>query len=117
MVCNYFSRKSGKEYFRSKGCLNFRNLLSAIYRFLKLCLSQTISKSPLGTSIVVFLKNFKVSTFKWRKWFLKAGFDRALVELEISPNVPYPLTQNLGSDFVPYPNFSKRGQNVFLWFL
>src|SRR2546425_10605408 len=43
-ICNYFSRKSGKEYFRSKGCLNFRNLLSAIYRFLNcVCRKQFLN--------------------------------------------------------------------------
>ena len=51
------------------------------------------------------------------KTFLEAGLNRALVEIVISANVPYPLTQNLGSDFVPYPNFSKQSQNEFLWFL
>src|SRR3989442_807221 len=50
------------------------------------------------------------------KTSLEAGFDRALVELEISTNVPYPLTQNLGSDFVSYPNFQKRSQKNFYGF-
>src|SRR4051794_25088429 len=50
------------------------------------------------------------------KTFLEAGFDRALVKLEISTNVPYPLTQNLDSDFVPYPNLLKTESKEFLWF-
>src|SRR2546423_14267340 len=50
--------------------------------------------------------------------FLEAGFDRALVELEISTNVPYPLTQNLGSDFVLYPKWFKNGVNcIFVVFV
>ena len=37
-------------------------------------------------------------------WFLEAGLNRASVEIVISANVPYLLTQNLlVRIFVPYP--------------
>ena len=48
------------------------------------------------------------------KTFLEAGLNRALVEIVISANVPYPLTQIFGSDFVPYPQILKRSQSF--WF-
>src|SRR2546425_10603746 len=51
------------------------------------------------------------------KTFLEAGFDRALVELEISANVPYPLTQSLRFGLLCLIQiFQKRSQMNFYGF-
>src|SRR2546423_3809530 len=48
--------------------------------------------------------------------FLEAGLNRALVEIVISANVPYLLTQNLRFGFLCLIQFSKRSQLNFCGF-
>src|SRR3989442_8884267 len=51
------------------------------------------------------------------KTFLEADFNRALVEIVISANVPYPLTQNLRFGFLCLIQiFQKRSQTNFYGF-
>src|SRR3989442_3443428 len=51
------------------------------------------------------------------KAFLEAGLNQALVEIVISANVPYPLTQNLRFGFLCLiQNLSKRSQKNFYGF-
>src|SRR2546425_9788935 len=99
MVCNYFSRKPGKEYFRFKGCLNSAIYFPQFIAFNK-CVCRKRFLSPFRNIGSGFSKIKSSLNFLVEKTFLEAGLNRALVEIVISANVPYPLTQNLWFGFL-----------------
>src|SRR3989440_10783376 len=78
---------------------------------------RTTLITELGKSLAVFLNNSLNFNFGKSSLVLEAGLNRALVEIVISANVPYPLTQNLWFGFLCLIQNFKTESIFFFGFL